>query len=335
MFDIGLVIFLCWGLISVLWGANTMKSLQIYGKVVFVLFGGWLWWRIYTYFDNETKRASQKTVLIAGITLLVCLFIFVVNYKFNGTLYKIAAPDISGALIHACIACSMAIWLNLAKFSNWVKICILIITVITLQQGTSDAASLGVFLGGITLILHKYFPKFLKLTFIYGMPLVWGFIPFIFRMLTPENYQKWASTLDPSNTHRLFIWNSVTEQIFERFFTGFGFGSSRFKDFGLKSEEVSIVIDNKLQILEAPAHPHNFMLQIWLELGFIGVILGSVAWIIYWNHQYQKYDSYYIAFWASVLCVAATSISIWQSWWLFLMVTLIPIYSERTNCKFK
>ena len=71
------------------------------------------------------------------------------------------------------------------------------------------------------------------------------------------------------------------------------------------------------------------MLQIWLELGAIGVFIACVAWIIYWKKQYQKTDIYTIAFWGSALCVAATSISIWQSWWLFLMVILLPIYCQK------
>ena len=199
-----------------------------------------------------------------------------------------------------------------------------------LQRASSDAAALGVLLGSLTLVMHKYLQKFLRFMFIYGMLIVWGFMPFVFRMLTPENYHQWSQNLDPSYTHRLFISNSVTNQIFQKFWTGFGFGSSRLQEFGIKAEEITIAVSNNQQILEAPVHPHNFMLQIWLELGAIGVILASLSWIMYWHRQYHKSDSYYIAFWASALSVAVTSISIWQSWWLFLMVTLLPIYCKKT-----
>ena len=71
------------------------------------------------------------------------------------------------------------------------------------------------------------------------------------------------------------------------------------------------------------------MLQIWLELGSVGVIFACLAWLIYWRKAYEKSDSYVIAFWGSALCVAATGISIWQSWWLILIVTLLPVYSRK------
>ncbi len=326
-----LIAFLCWGGISVFWANDVLMTLKIYAKVVFIMLGGVLWFSVYNQLDQEKKYIVKNIVFVASILLLFSLLFFVINIKFSGNLYKVIAPHISPALVHASIACSLAIWANLVKLHKLVRSSILILAIFTLQFASSDAAALGVFLGSSTLLMHKLLPKFLRFMFIYGMPIVWFFMPFTFCLFTVENYHQWASCLDPSYTHRLFIWNSVVNQIFERFWTGFGFGSSRFKEFGLKAEEVLINIGNNQQILDAPVHPHNYMLQIWLELGAIGVLLASLLWIIYWNRQYQKVDSYCIAFWASTLCVAVTSISVWQSWWLFLMVILFPIYSFNNS----
>jgi O-antigen ligase len=337
MVEIGLLAFFTWSLLSALWAVDLSLTCKIYGKVILIMLGGWLWVSNYNHINQETRRTLQNLVLLSGLLLLGGLFILVIDLKFNGRLYQIIDQSISPALIHACIACSLAIWLNLAKLSKWLQVCILLLAIWTLQNASSDAAALGVLIGAGVLVMHKFLPRFLRAMFIYGMPIVWGTIPFIFRMLTHENYHQWASSLDPSYTHRLFIWHSATTRIFERFWTGFGFGSSRFCDLGLKGDDISVAAGNAQQILLAPeacVHPHNFMLQIWLELGAIGVILGSLTWIIYWRRQYHKSDSYYIAFWASALCVAATSISIWQSWWLFLLVTLVPIYSEKNNSNF-
>ncbi len=328
MVDWGVIALFSWGLLSALWAADAWLSLQIYGKVILILLGGWLWRSNYHHLNSETRRTLQNLVLVAGLLLMAGLFILVVNIKFNGRLYQMIDQHVSPALIHGCIACGLAIWLNLAKLAKWLQACILLATIWTLQHASSDAAALGVLLGAGVLVMHKFLPRFLRTMFIYGMPIVWGFIPFVFRITTQENYHQWANTLETSYTHRLFIWHSVTNQIFERFWTGFGFGSSRLQDFGLKAEEITVAIGHHQQVLEAPVHPHNFMLQIWLELGAVGVILSSLAWIIYWRQRYHKSDSYYLAFWTSALCIAATSISLWQSWWLFLLATLVPIYSR-------
>ncbi|MEI6628134.1 MAG: O-antigen ligase family protein [Alphaproteobacteria bacterium] len=329
--DWHLIAFLFWGGISVFWANDVLMTLKIYAKVVFIMLGGVLWFIVYNQLDQEKKYIVKNIVFVASLLLLFSLLVFVINIKFGGSLFKVIAPHVSPALVHASIACSLAIWSNLFKLHKLVRSAILILAIFTLQFATSDAAALGIFLGAATLLMHKFLPNFLRFMFIYGMPIVWFFMPFTFCLFTVENYHQWASSLDPSYTHRLFIWNSVVNQIFERFWTGFGFGSSRFKDFGLKAEEVLITIGNNQQILDAPVHPHNYMLQIWLELGFIGVLLASLLWIVYWNKRYQKVDSYCIAFWASALCVAVTSISVWQSWWLFLMVILLPIYSFNNS----
>lgn len=140
----------------------------------------------YNYLNADTRRTVQNLVLVAGLLLLICLFVFAVDIQFNGRLYTIINKDISPALIHACIACSMAIWINLAKLSRWLQICILLVAIWTLQHASSDAAALGVLLGSAALVMHKNLPRFLRAMFIYGMPLVWIFFPFVFRILTPE-----------------------------------------------------------------------------------------------------------------------------------------------------
>ncbi|MCX7352541.1 MAG: hypothetical protein NTW22_04625, partial [Proteobacteria bacterium] len=72
---------------------------------------------------------------------------------------------------------------------------------------------------------------------------------------------------------------------------------------------------------------------IWLELGAVGVMLACLIWVTYWNKEYAKSNSYTIAFWGSTLCVAATGISIWQSWWLILIVILAPVYKLSNSTR--
>lgn len=324
-----LIAFFGWGGLSVFWASDALMTIKLYSKVVFIMLGGALWFSVYNHLDQEKKYAVKNIIFLAGVSLFFSLLFFVINIRLGGNLHNFIAPHLSSALVHASIACSLAIWSNLFKLHKFVRSAILILAIFTLQFASSDAAALGVFLGAATLLMHKFLPKFLRFMFVYGMPIVWFFMPFTFCLFTVENYHQWASSIDLSYTHRLFIWNSVVNQIFERFWTGFGFGSSRFKDFGLKADEFLVNVGENQHILDAPVHPHNYMLQIWLELGVVGVFLASLLWITYWNRQYSKVDSYCIAFWASVLCVAVTSISVWQSWWLFLMVILLPIYSFK------
>ncbi len=328
--NLALISFFVWSGMSVLWSVDSLQALGMFGKNMVIIGSGWIWWKRYCCL--ETQEQQKKSVFLASLMLGICLVIFAVNQKFGGELYKIINQNLSQALIHGCVACALSIWIGLKEFNKWLQAFVLILLIWTIQACSSDTAALGVFLGAVTLAAYKVFPSILRVVFVYGMPIVWLILPFVFRLLNPAQFQQWAIYLDNSYTHRLFIWHSVSEQIFNRFWTGFGIGSSRLRSAFSGGVDIIFNKGGEKVVFTAPEnclHPHNFMLQIWLELGSVGVIFACLAWIIYWRKAYEKSDSYVIAFWGSALCVAATGISIWQSWWLILIVTLLPVYSRK------
>ena len=74
--------------------------------------------------------------------------------------------------------------------------------------------------------------------------------------------------LESKIIHRRVIWSFSKQKILERPLFGHGIFSSR--DIGDQYK----ILDNVNQILPAiPLHPHNNILQIWLELGVVGIIL--------------------------------------------------------------
>ncbi len=332
------ILFVVWCGISTFWAVDISKAMLMCSKVMALVCGGWFWWSDYTKFSLQKRQQLELAVSLAGALLAICLFIFVVNTQLGGSLFQVIDRYISQALIHGCVACGLSIWLSVKHFKKWIQATILILAFWTVQHGTSDAAALGVFLGTSALVMHKFLPRFLQAMFIYGMPTVWVGFPFIFRLFSTEQYVQWAAFLDPSYTHRLFIWHSVSKQIFERFWTGFGIGSSRYRFLTVSGEDITIINGAEKLVLFSPEnclHPHNFMLQIWLELGAAGVMLACLIWVTYWNKEYAKSNSYTIAFWGSALCVAATGISIWQSWWLILLVVLAPVYKLSKTTQFE
>lgn len=324
-----LIIFFLWAGLSCLWAAKHLSALGMWGKNGVIFLGGLVWG--FRYVSLENIKPLEKSVKLASILLFIALTIFALDIKFNGKLYKMIDQHISQALVHGCVACALSIWLWMKDLNKLRQAAILISLVWSLQVCSSDAAALGLILGSGALVLNKLAPIFLRSMFIYGMPTVWLALPFVFRLFTTEQFYKWGEILEPSYTHRLFIWDSVSTQIFERFWAGFGIGSSRYRDFFVNVGDITLVKSGQKIIFGAAEnclHPHNFMLQIWLELGAVGVILTCIAWILYWKKNYHQSNPYAIAFWGSALSVAATGISIWQSWWLILFITLLPVYKK-------
>lgn len=335
--NIFMISLIFWSFLSVFWAADSFRAFQSFIKVVVLIFSGVLWWNYCSRLELLERQQLQKIVFAAGIVLAILLIFLGFDAQldlgfrlgFKKKLFCLIDQYISQALVHGCAACMLAIWMNNLRICNsWVYAGLLILLIPIFHFCTSDAASLGLLMGISALIGSRIFPRLLKMMFIYGMPTVWLALPFAFFIFTEKYYVLLAGAMDPSYTHRLFIWKSVSMQAFNRFWTGFGFGSSRYRSLGC--EQGIVVFDGtKDLVLSAPEnclHPHNFMLQVWFEFGAVGVMLTCLFWIMYWTKQYDKSTAYTIAFWGSILGVAATGISIWQTWWLILLVVLAPVY---------
>ena len=107
-------------------------------------------------------------------------------------------------------------------------------------------------------------------------------------------------------SHRLLIWSFTSEQIYEDFFLGKGIYSSRkigettkvnLKQFTFDKNADGMIDDKeKTELIgldyyysAIPLHPHNNALQIWLELGLVGIFLYVVLIISLWKTQIGRY----------------------------------------------
>ncbi len=118
--------------------------------------------------------------------------------------------------------------------------------------------------------------------------------------------------------HRLVIWDFVSTKAMDRPILGHGFDAARY--LGRDSGSVRLggggVLAGKL-----PLHPHNLALQLWLELGlvgvaaYIGIILGLARWLaVLEDHRMAMamISGCFTAF----ICVGSISYGAWQNWWL-------------------
>jgi O-antigen ligase len=112
---------------------------------------------------------------------------------------------------------------------------------------------------------------------------------------------------------RVHIWNFAAERIAERPVFGWGFDAARsMPDFGQQpySEELGDTI---------PLHPHNAALQVWLELGAVGValVLAPLILALSRTDRLPPLDRVFAqATFAGTLTVALIGYGIWQNQWL-------------------
>ena len=105
---------------------------------------------------------------------------------------------------------------------------------------------------------------------------------------------------------RLDIWRFASNLIAHRPVTGYGLDASR-------------AFEPRI-----PMHPHDAALQLWLELGAPGAVLGALffGWLFYKVARVARQDPA----WAAISCatgtvyllIGAISFGVWQEWWLAL-----------------
>lgn len=122
--------------------------------------------------------------------------------------------------------------------------------------------------------------------------------------------------LPNSLMHRVEIWRFAAARAWERPLLGWGLDGSREIPGGGANVVVWLMDGGRLisfpsQVL--PLHPHDFLLQIWLELGFVGLAL-AMAVIAALLRTCRS--SGQVAAIAAAITVAVASYSLWQSWWV-------------------
>ena len=123
----------------------------------------------------------------------------------------------------------------------------------------------------------------------------------------------------PSLQHRLYIWSYVAERIADHPLRGWGLDASRWFDAGHVTVQSTITADLTVELM--PLHPHNGMLQVWLELGLPGAVLltAIVALLtlgIERNSVSRAALASGVAVFATFGVFAGLSYGIWQSWWI-------------------
>ena len=123
---------------------------------------------------------------------------------------------------------------------------------------------------------------------------------------------KFAPGLDHSIAHRLQIWLFVTQRAKEFSFGGWGLDVSRSL---LGGKILTSVGESRL-----PLHPHNGVLQVWLEFGVPGVVLLAIlVGISATSRRRSRTDNAVMAVslgtLLSMLVVGGLAFRIWQNWW--------------------
>lgn len=305
-------------LVSDLWTINPHETLSKVPRLVLILLsGGIVVWGAAAL--PPKARSSMARWTLGGIFLAAVALAF--ERLTGGFLMSFAGPQPDqtaflnlfnrGLTVCAVLAWSGILWATRSR--AWFGLLAFVVMAGLMLAFDTDAAVVAMAAGAATFGLIYAWPRTFGRIFSIVAVLAVFAAPLVHNQLPPPKALLEGGYVPRSTYHRLLIWDFTSDRIAERPVLGWGFNSSRVipgRNRQLDTFEVAL-----------PLHPHNGALQLWLELGIGGALVGA-ALILAATEGARRYSAGRLeqatasAAIASALVVVLVSYGIWQSWWM-------------------
>lgn len=157
--------------------------------------------------------------------------------------------------------------------------------------------------------------------------------------ITPEDISPHLSKHQSSSysiVYRAYIWDFTVDHISQKPILGWGIGASK----RIGTDAAGVVVDPVFGSFgePIPLHPHNSILQIWLEFGLIGALFAC-AIVIRAIYLFDRItDTPFKRVWSfsifiMLMCFFNFNYSISSSWWMVTVMAFVAILAvfNRSN----
>ena len=322
-----IIIFLIWTATSMLWSAEPL--IYNFLRVAVIIIVSILFFLL---MNSLNPRIKVKVIGTICISFLFLLCILLIEGWTDASIHRFLRPLDSipregewvpyisliaarGTAILAPFTFLLALFIQKKTNQRKLSCTFVLLSFLATLQMPMAASSLAIFLGCLTYAFVFYKPKVILPAISMALILVALTIPFLTPIIVKEIRGSVYEKLISRNVmQRLEIWNFTSEKINGSPFVGHGFGAAR----SISATSINIANTNWKAM---PLHPHNSFLQVWLELGLLGVLI-----LCYYLHLLFKNIKEKVVSKSIQACLASTLIStlilslisfgIWQYWWI-------------------
>ena len=333
LIPIALLGLIAYGALTVIWSISPDRTLHIAVKLIPIVIGGWLLIGAAAQLDQRARqRASMALVIGAFIAIVLIGFEVATDGLIQGLLRGrgLEAPGNVNHLNRTASAVAILVWpLWLVldrRFGALAAAAGLGVAVVALFGLDPDTPLFTVFAGTIFLGLAYVAPRLAQGILIAGVLIAALSIP-LYPMILPvvDSTLTSLSLSDFTLRHRFAIWDFAATRTMEQPLLGWGLGASRVVP---GADGIAELVGARAEAL--PLHPHNALLQLWLELGIPGIVLALTAVVailarIRRHISGRKELAVALTVIFSATLIAELSYGIWQTWWLVFLWVLAAL----------
>lgn len=331
-----LVMLGAWGLLGTWWALEPWQTAQTTFRLLAML--GLAFFAVACLRHLEKRSPAFMMVMAAGV--LVCLPLLAWEYlsdrgfsffmlDMRGLPMQLVgnkSPLSRGATVLSVLMWPICYALWRQRRPGW-GIGLLAVSAAVMLGGDSGSSKQALIAGCLVASLALLLPVNRLYAIVrFGLLAIVLLAPFLIKMLPDPHYtyQNWT-WLPGSSHHRMTIWTFTTDHIFQHPLRGWAIDASRAIP-GADDEIPFRRVDAEGQMIagqleaQLPLHPHNSVLQWWLELGLVGVLLViGLLWrlldLMKGTTNDRLAHAAMLASFCTVCSISLTSYGAWQGWW--------------------
>jgi len=278
---------------------------------------------VYANASIQKRAASPRLFKVLPVAAAIGALALGVELSLHGPLLKLVRGPAAGLfqynrgfsyLVVLGFPIMAGLWVTKRR---WLILLFILILLLPASLTESRAAKLAVVLGLLTALAAHLLPLMTRRSLMALSIVAIGW-PFAVQQLFLHHH-KWIESLPSSWQDRMELWDYMSYRILERPIFGWGLGSS--PTLPLAEPHGSLY---RYELVSAP-HPHNAIIQLWVELGLPGLAFGLIFAFFMLNRAGRLPHSlmpFAMGAWMAAFCLAMISYNFWtDSLWSALALT--------------